>query len=90
MLVAENFSGVREKFNTEMRNGLSEEQMRNTWLLLKQNVGAFKSQVGLQYEKNAGFNVVLVKCQFERAVVQINVAYDAQTKIGGLWFLPAQ
>jgi hypothetical protein len=90
MVANENFSGVREKFNTEMRNLLPEEQMRATWLSLKQNVGAFKSQLESKYSRNGAFDVVSVRCQFERAVVQINVAFDAETKIGGLWFAPAQ
>jgi hypothetical protein len=89
MVADENFSPVREKFNTGLRNRLSEEQMRGAWLSLKQNVGAFKSQLDSSYTRDGGFDVVFVRCQFERAVVQINVAFDAEAKIGGLWFFPA-
>lgn len=90
MLVKENFAAIREQFNTDMRNRFSEEQLRSQWVAFKLNVGAFKNQLKSEYKREGGLDVVSVRCQFDRAVIQINVAYDTEMKINGLWFFPAQ
>jgi hypothetical protein len=90
MLAAENFAGIREQFNAEMRNGLSEEQLRGGWASLNQAAGSFKRQLNAQYSRSGNYDMVVVRCEFERAEVNISVAYDAEKKIGGLWYRPAQ
>jgi hypothetical protein len=90
LLVAEKFSQVGEMFNTQMKNGFSLEQLKQIWANINQNVGSFKQVTDAQYAKIDGYDVVAMRCAFERGYVQVRVAYDGEKKIGGLYFLPAQ
>jgi uncharacterized protein DUF3887 len=89
LLVAENFSQIWEMFNAEMKNGLSVEKMRAVWASVIQNVGSFKKLADSQYARTEGYDVVAMRCEFERGYIVVRVAYDGQKKIGGLYVLPS-
>ena len=88
MLVRENFSGVRQWFNSQMKGGLSEAELQSTWQKMITQVGPFKNQIDIRSQKEPVFQVVDVRCQFEKAVVIVRVSFDPQGQIGGLWLLP--
>jgi dienelactone hydrolase len=46
--------------------------------------GAFKSQTGARFESQGVMRVVHVSCAFERAIVEIRVAFDPADRLGGL------
>lgn len=50
--------------------------------------GAFKSQTGARFESQGVMRVVLVSCAFERANVEVRVAFDPLDRLGGLGYLP--
>ena len=52
--------------------------------------GAFKSQTGARFESQGVMRVVLVSCAFERANVEIRVAFDPQDRLGGLGYRPPE
>jgi dienelactone hydrolase len=52
--------------------------------------GAFKSQTGARFESQGVMRVVLVSCAFERANVEIRVAFDPLDRIGGLGHGPPE
>ena len=51
-------------------------------------VGAFKSQTGARFESQGVMRVVLVACAFERANVELRIAFDPAGRLGGLGFTP--
>ncbi|HZL96089.1 MAG TPA: alpha/beta fold hydrolase [Vicinamibacterales bacterium] len=53
-------------------------------------VGPFKSQTGSRFESQGVMRVVLVSCAFERATVEIRIAFDPVGRIGGLGSRPPE
>lgn len=90
MMAAENFAGVREKFNAQMQSVLSEAKLRDGWAALKSGVGNFQRQLESQHARDSGFDVVEVMTEFERSKVRVRVTYDSESKIAGLWLGPVQ
>jgi uncharacterized protein len=50
--------------------------------------GAFKSQAGARFESQGVMRVVIVSCVFERANVEIRVAFNPADQLGGLGYAP--
>ncbi len=73
----------------EVRQGLSAAQLKAAVAGVKTTAGAFKSQVGSREEKAQGFDVVVVTCEFERAMVDVQLAFDDEGLIAGLNMRPA-
>ncbi|HEX7773839.1 MAG TPA: DUF3887 domain-containing protein [Pyrinomonadaceae bacterium] len=90
LLVAENFSEVWTLFNSQMKSGLSEQRLREGWNSLTASVGSFKRVVESNYTRMDDFNVVVMRCEFEKSYVQIRLAFDGEEKIAGLYLLPSQ
>jgi hypothetical protein len=89
-LVAEDYEGVRENFNEQMRQGLSADQIAQTWTAAVQQLGSYRSQGSPQLIKDQGFDAVVIRCQMERGALTVEVVYDGEGKVGGLWIRPAQ
>ncbi|MEO7135754.1 MAG: alpha/beta fold hydrolase [Vicinamibacterales bacterium] len=51
-------------------------------------VGPFQSQIVARFESQGVMRVVLVSCEFERATVEIRVAFDPLDRLAGIGFLP--
>lgn len=90
LLVAENFSDVWIMFNSQMKGGLPEQRLREGWTSLIVNVGSFKRVVESNYTRMDGFDVLVMRCEFEKGYVQIHLALDVEKKIAGLYLLPSQ
>ena len=55
---------------------------------LADKFGAFKAQTGARFESQGVMRVVVVSCAFERADVEIRVAFNPIDQLGGLGFAP--
>jgi dienelactone hydrolase len=91
LLRAEKFGDVAKQFNAQVAAALSEAQLGQVWSTFSQQVGAFKSFIDQRVTTPAaGITAVVLGCQFEKAAVNVLVAFDADGKIGGLRFMPRQ
>ena len=52
-------------------------------------VGAFKRQTKARPDKLAGYDIVLVTCEFEKATLDARVVFDKNGKIAGFAFVPS-
>jgi hypothetical protein len=89
-LVTEDYDAVRENFNEQMRQGLSAERIAQTWSAVVQQLGSYQRQGTPMLIKDQGYDAVVIRCQMERGAVTVEVVYDNQGKVGGLWVRPAQ
>jgi hypothetical protein len=89
-LIAEDYGAVRRNFSEQMKQTVSEEQIAQVWSSVVQQLGSYRSQGPPQLIKDQGFDAVVIRCQMERGAVTVEVVYDNQDKIGGLWVRPAQ
>lgn len=89
-LVAEDYEGIRKNFNDTMKANLPAEKLKEGWRYVVEHLGEFKSQEEPQSRTVEGWEVILIGCQMERGRINVEVSYDSNGKIGGLWIRPAQ
>lgn len=89
-LVAKDFAKVFAQFSAAVKAALPEEKLRGVWDGVLTQAGSFVRRTGSKSESRADFTAVIVACDFERAKVEVIVAFDAAGQIGGLQIRPAQ
>jgi alpha-beta hydrolase superfamily lysophospholipase len=86
---AEQFEAVAKEFNGQMSAALSPAQMREVWSSLQMQVGGFKSLLDERATTpQPGVTAVVLGAQFEKAPLNVIIAFDADNKIAGLRFTP--
>ncbi len=89
LLVREQFDEVAGQFNAQMSAALPPAQLKTVWAGLVQQVGAFRARLDQRVQPAANGNTaVVLGCQFERAALNVIVAFDAEGKISGLRMVP--
>jgi hypothetical protein len=88
LMATEDFAGAVARFDSTMKNALPEPKLREAWQSVQSQDGPFQKQIGTRMEEKAGFKIVFVTCQFERAVLDTKVVFDSKMQVSGLWFVP--
>lgn len=88
LLAKRDFAGAFAQFNATMKPALPEAKLGEIWQALQGQDGAFKKRLRSRAEKQIGYDVVLVTCEFERATLDVKVVFNAQRQVAGLFFVP--
>src|SRR5262245_56971298 len=89
MLRQDKFADVAADFNAQMTAALPASQLQLVWATLKVQAGEFQSYIDQQTQAAPnGITATIIGCQFERAALNVIVAFDAANKIAGLRFVP--
>jgi len=88
LLAKQDYAAAETRFDPAMKSALPEAKLRAVWEDLLNEAGPYQKQLRTRVEKQAGYDVVLVTCQFERKLLDVKVVYDSQKRITGLWYLP--
>ncbi len=88
-LVAHRWSAVRDHFNSRMTSGLSESKLAEAWAQVQSQDGAFLNIVSLTTTSAPGATVQIATCRFVRGDVAVQVAYENNGRISGLYLRPA-
>ena len=89
LLRQEQFADVASEFNAKVAALMSAAQLRDAWMTLQKQAGPFQSIIDEQVTTpSPGITAAVLGCQFEKAVLNIMIAFDAQDKIGGLRIAP--
>jgi hypothetical protein len=84
---------VAAEFNEKMAAAISREMLAQVWTTVGQQAGAFGKVIDeavMTPPPAPGITVVTLGLQFENAVANFVVAFDAQKKIAGLSIRPRQ
>jgi hypothetical protein len=87
-LVTARYPPAIARFNEKMRAVATEDFLRQTMASLTAQLGAFKARTGTRTEEVNGMRVVIIGCEFERARVDAQIAFDVQERVAGLAFRP--
>lgn len=88
-LVNGEYSRITEKFDARMSSSLSADQLGKTWQSLLEQVGPFKRQVSTRMTKKDGFDIVIVTCQFDKAMLDLLFTFNTDMQICGFFIVPA-
>jgi uncharacterized protein len=89
LLAKEDFASSVKWFDATMTNAMPEATLKQTWASVTGQAGKFKKQVKTRAEKIQGYDAVFVTCEFEKANLDVQVVFDSQKKIAGMFFKPA-
>ena len=84
------FASATKAFDATMKAAMSAEGLGQTWSQLTAQAGAFKSRTGSREAQEAGYQMVYVTCQFEKASLDIKVVIGGSGQVSGLWIVPTQ
>ena len=76
------------QFDSTMKTAMPEATLRAVWENLLAKAGPWQKQLQARVEKQAGYDVVFVTCQFENESLDLKIVYDSQLHVSGLWILP--
>ena len=89
-VTARDFARVEESFDEKMKAALPPGRLATLWDGLLAQVGAFKScGADVRVRAIADKQMVITPCEFERAKVDIQLAFDPAGRVSGLSMRPA-
>jgi uncharacterized protein len=89
-LTGQEFSKLEEQFTDQMKAALPPEKMQATWTALLGQVGAYKNcGAEPRVRAIADKQMVITACEFERATIDVQIAFDTDGRISGLALRPA-
>jgi hypothetical protein len=88
LLANQQFSAATGNFDETMKKTLPPEKLEETWKSTTDQMGPFKQQIGLRTEKQLGYDIVLITCEFEKGYLDIKVVYNNKKQVAGLFFVP--
>jgi dienelactone hydrolase len=89
LLVKGDFATAVTRYDETMGKALPEPKLREAWETLQSQAGPFRRQLRARAEKDREYDVAMVTCQFEKAMVDAKVVFNSSGKVAGLFFLPA-
>ncbi len=87
-LAAGQHAEVYAQFDDTMKGAMTLEQLGALWPGLVSQTGALERVVGMRTEKRDQLEVIIVTCQFEKAWLDVRVAFGPERKITGLFVRP--
>jgi hypothetical protein len=82
------YAKVTGSFDANMKARLPESQLQSTWQAILMMVGPFKEQGAVQRKQAQGQEVAVVSCRMENAGLDVQVAFNADKQISGLYIEP--
>lgn len=89
-LAARHFDKVFAQFNTTMAAAVPVDKLGPGWDQLVGQAGAFQKIDSSNETVSSGYHVVIVTCVFEKATINIILAFDDAGHIGGMHIAPVQ
>jgi uncharacterized protein len=87
-LAKEDFYEAEKDFSDTLKDSLPPQQLELIWKKTTKDAGAYRKFSNIREGKALHFDVVVVKCEFEREDIDIELVTDAEKKVVGLHFFP--
>ncbi len=83
---------VTRDFDEPLREALPPVKLRELWETIVTRAGNFKGATNSQFSREKQseqvYDVVLVRCEFERAAINTRIVFNQADQVTGLFFLP--
>jgi hypothetical protein len=89
-LAAGRFAAVAARFSPQMAAALPEARLRDVWTGLEAQAGALEGTGPARVSSTGGIDVVTVLMKFARMPLDMKVSIDADGRVAGLFFVPAE
>lgn len=89
-LLAADYAAAGADFDADMATALPQDKIKETWESLPTQLGAFQSREGSHNDVAKGYARVFETLQFEKARIDVQVVFNSDGKVTGLFFVPAK
>jgi uncharacterized protein len=86
-LLTEDFKDIRSRFDSQMES-LSEDKLKKSWHEIVIEAGSLMQILPSEVTKKDHHKIIVIKCQFQRFNVDIQIIFNEKEQISGLFFLP--
>lgn len=90
LLVKEDYEKAVQDFDATMTSALPKDKLEEAWNGAISQYGSFKKQVGTRSEKYQEYDIIFVTCEFEKDPLDVQIVFDSEKKIAGLFFVRPQ
>ena len=87
-LAKEEFADAHSYFDPSVNTQLTEEQLGVIWKKLNAQVGKYQRVMGIRTEAKKEFELVFLSCSFENALLDMQLNFNPQGNIIGIYFIP--
>lgn len=87
LLVREDFTKAREIFTQEVANALPEDALKGIWRSIIATIGKFNRIIETKTTEYGEYRIVILDCDFEIGTLGIQITFNKELKIAGLYFL---
>ena len=89
-LLQADFKAAAGKFDDQMKNAFSEAKLQESWQNMIMEAGTLLQLVPTSTAEAEGYKIIVIKCQFQRFDIDVQVVFNQQGQISGLNFTPVQ
>jgi dienelactone hydrolase len=90
ILAKGDFTEATVNFDSTMKAAMSPDKLSDAWKSVIGEVGPFRKQGEAHIQKVRQYDVVAITCEFEKSPLDIQVTFDSQKHIAGLFFAPSK
>ena len=87
-LVKENYEAVRKDFHASLKQNLPTERISEGWIKLVETIGAYKEVISTTPDVAQSYNQVKIRCRFENGNSSVEVTFNEDDKVIGLFLKP--
>lgn len=88
-LAEKDFYHAVKDFSNILKISLPPQKLEQAWGKTTEGIGSFRKLSTVREGKVLQYDVIFVKCEFEKEDVDVQVVFDAEKKVIGLYFFPA-
>jgi len=88
LLLKGDFTSAASKFDDQMRIALDEAKLQETWINAIAEAGALLQLNQPRTAEMEGYKIVIIRCDFQRVIIDVQVVFNKQGQISGLNFIP--
>ncbi|HBY56451.1 MAG TPA: hypothetical protein DEG96_01080 [Candidatus Atribacteria bacterium] len=77
-----------EQFDEKVRAALPEKDFKELWNKITKDLGELISWGNFRTSEQAGYQITLLTCNFEKVNLDLQLAFNSEGKISGFHFLP--
>lgn len=90
-LCAGNYNRVLGEFNERMKQAVSPEKLKSDWIAVTARFGICSGQGAPMTSLSPdGLDTITIRSKMDHGAIDIDVVYDREGKISGLWMRPVQ
>lgn len=88
LLLKGDFTSATSRFDDQMKIALNEAKLQETWINEVAEAGTLLQMNPTRTAEMEGYKIVFIRCDFQRAIIDIQVVFNEQEQISGLNFIP--